>query len=30
MTDAGAETTAFWSPDANSRLIGKVPDSGKD
>ena len=20
----------FWSPDGNSRLIGKVPDAGKD
>ena len=20
----------FWSPDANSQLIGKIPDAGKD
>ena len=24
MTDAEAETPAFWSPDANSQLTGKV------
>ena len=24
------ETPVLWSPDANSRLIGKVPDAGKD
>ena len=29
-TDAEAETPAFWSSDANSRLIGKVTDAGKD
>ena len=29
-TDAEAENQVFWSPDANSRLIGKVPDAGKD
>jgi len=29
-TDAKAEAPVFWSPDANSRLIGKVPDAGKD
>ena len=29
-TDAEAEDQVFWSPDANSRLIGKVPDAGKD
>ena len=28
-TDAEAENQVFWSPDANSRLIGKVPDAGK-
>ena len=28
MTDA--EAPVFWSPDANSWLIGKVPDAGKD
>ena len=25
-----ANYSIFWSPDANSRLIGKVPDAGKD
>ena len=29
-TDAEAEALVFWSPDVNSRLIGKVPDVGKD
>ena len=29
-TDAEAEAPVFWSPDANSRLIGKVPDAEKD
>ena len=29
-TDAEAETQVFWSSDANSRLIGKVPGAGKD
>ena len=29
-TDAEAETPVFWSSDANSWLIGKVPDAGKD
>ena len=29
-TDAEAEAPVFWSSDANSRLIGKVPDVGKD
>ena len=24
------EAPVFWSPDANSQLIGKVPDAGKD
>ena len=28
-TDAETETPVFWSPEANSRLIGKVPDAGK-
>ena len=29
MTDAEAEAPVFWSSDANSSLIGKVPDAGK-
>ena len=29
-THAKAENSAFWSSDANSWLIGKVPDAGKD
>ena len=29
-TDAEAEAQVFWSPDVNSWLIGKVPDTGKD
>ena len=29
-TDAKAEAPVFWSPDVNSQLIGKVPDTGKD
>ena len=29
-TDVEAEASAFWSSDANRRLIGKVPDAGKD
>ena len=29
-TDAEAEAPAFWSSDVNRRLIGKVPDAGKD
>ena len=29
-TDAEAEASVFWSPEANSQLIGKVPDAGKD
>ena len=29
-TDAEAEAPVFWSPDANSWLIGKVADPGKD
>ena len=30
MTDAEAEAPGFWSSDVNRRLIGKVPDAGKD
>ena len=29
-TDAEAEEPVFWSSDVNRRLIGKVPDVGKD
>ena len=29
-TDAEAEIPVFWPPDANSQLIGKDPDAGKD
>ena len=29
-TDAEAEAPVFWSPDANSQLIGKVTDARKD
>ena len=29
-TDTEAEAPVFWSPDADSWLIGKVPDAGKD
>ena len=29
-TDAEAETPVLWPPDANSQLIGKDPDAGKD
>ena len=29
-TDAEAEAQPFWSLDVNRRLIGKVPDAGKD
>ena len=29
-TDAEAKTPVFWSSDANSWLIGKVPDAGKN
>ena len=28
--DAEAEAPVLWSPDVNSRLIGKVPDAEKD
>ena len=29
-TNAEAEGPVVWSPDANSQLIGKVPNAGKD
>ena len=29
-TDAEAETPILWPPDADSSLIGKDPDAGKD
>ena len=29
-TDVEAKAPVFWSPDVNRRLIGKVPDAGKD
>ena len=29
-TDAEAEASIFWPPDAKSRFIGKDPDAGKD
>ena len=29
-TDAEAETPILWPPDAESLLIGKDPDAGKD
>ena len=29
-TDAEAEALILWPPDANSQLIGKDPDDGKD
>ena len=29
-TDVEAETPILWLPDANSRLIGKDPDAGRD
>ena len=29
-TDVEAETPILWPPDAESRLIGKDPDAGKD
>ena len=29
-TTAEAETPVLWSSDANSQLIGKVPEAGKD
>ena len=30
MTDGEAEAPILWLPDANSQLIGKDPDAGKD
>ena len=29
-TDAEAEASILWPPDAKSQLIGKDPDAGKD
>ena len=29
-SDTEAEAPVFWSPDANSQFIEKVPDAGKD
>ena len=29
-TDIEVETPILWPPDAKSRLIGKVPDAGRD
>ena len=29
-TDVEAETLILWPPDAQSQLIGKDPDAGKD
>ena len=29
-TDAKAKASILWPPDAQSRLIGKAPDAGKD
>ena len=29
-TDAEAEAPVLWPPDAESQLIGKVPDTGTD
>ena len=29
-TDAKAETSILWPPDAKNSLIGKYPDAGKD
>ena len=30
MTDAEAKAPILWPPDANSQLIRKAPDAGKD
>ena len=30
MTDAEAEASILWPPDAKSQLTGKDPDAGKD
>ena len=30
MTDGEAEAPILWLPHANSQLIGKDPDAGKD
>ena len=30
MTDAEAEASVLWSPDAESQLTGKDPDAVKD
>ena len=30
MTDAEAETSILWAPDAKNWLIGKDPDAGKN
>ena len=30
MTDAEAEAPIFWSSDVNNKLIGKLPQAGKD
>ena len=29
-TDAEAEALILWPPDANTQLIGKYPNAGKD
>ena len=29
-TDAKAEASILWPPDAKSQLVGKDPDAGKD
>jgi len=29
-TDAEAEASLFWPPDAKNQLVGKDPDTGKD
>ena len=30
MTDAEAETSILWPPEAKNQLVGKDPDAGKD